>query len=327
MTGNKQKTIAIITSGGDAPGMNACIRALTRTALANGMRVIGFEHGFTGILNRQFRELHSRSVSNIIQRGGTILGSARCAEFMEPEGRELAAKNLTDVGVDILFVIGGNGSLRGAHQLMKTWSGQIIGLPGTIDNDLAGTDYTIGYFTALDTALDAIDKIRDTADAFDRIFLIEVMGREAGFIAQMVGIASGAEDILIPEEKTTLKQISNRLIKAKKTGKQSYIIVVAEGAFEGGAVVLAEKLSKTSGFPCHACVLGHIQRGGSPAISDRILATKLGAFAVEAAMEGANGVMCGEVNNKLVLTLFKETWRLKKTLDPFLLRVNEIVAH
>ena len=210
------KTIGIITSGGDAPGMNACIRAITRTALANQMRVLGFQQGFTGILERNYQEMQTRSVSNIIQRGGTILRSARCAEFMEPEGRQKAAKNLTELGVDILFVIGGNGSLQGAHQLMKIWDGQIIGLPGTIDNDLAGTDYTIGFFTALDTALEAIDKIRDTADSFDRIFLIEVMGRHSGYIAQMVGIASGAEDILIPEDITSLESVSNQLIAAKK---------------------------------------------------------------------------------------------------------------
>jgi 6-phosphofructokinase 1 len=317
------KTIGVITSGGDGPGMNACIRAIVRTAEAEGHRVLGFNRGYAGIIAGDARTLGSRDVSNILQRGGTIIRSARCKEFETGAGQEKAAMQLEKLGVDALIVIGGNGSLQGLDCFSQKWPGQVIGLPGTIDNDLAGTDATIGYYTALDTALDAIDKIRDTAEAFDRVFLIEVMGRKAGFIALGVGIAGGAEEILVPEIEFSIDELSKRLQVARERGKGSYIIVVAEGACEGGAEKVAADLEKAVGIPTRVCVLGHIQRGGSPTSQDRVLATHLGACAVDAVIEGATGVMIGMVNNKPKRISLREAWSTKNAIDPELLRINE----
>lgn len=296
------KRIAVLTSGGDGPGMNACLRAIVRTAVARGAEVIGFRRGYRGVLERDCAALDSRAVSNIIQRGGTILHTARCPEFQAVEGRQRAAESLTTLGIHALLVIGGDGSLRGAHDLARYWPGQIIGLPGTIDNDLFGTDFTIGFDTAVNTALDAIDKIRDTADAHERFFLVEVMGRHAGFIAMAVGLTGGAEEILIPEEPVDIAAICDRLCAGKHRGKTSSIIVVAEGAMKGGAYAVAEALKKLSNNEYRVCVLGHMQRGGSPTAADRLLATKLGAFAVDAALNGKTGVMAGELAGQLVLT-------------------------
>ncbi len=238
---SKPKTIGVLTSGGDAPGMNACIRAIVRTAVFRGLRVLGYRFGYVGLIAGDYRTLDGRSVSNIIQRGGTILGSSRCKEFETEEGRRKAAESLRKAGVDALLVIGGEGSLEGAREFAAQWDGQIIGLPGTIDNDLGGTDWTIGFFTALDTALDSIDKIRDTAEAFDRVFLVEVMGRLAGDIALGVGIAGGAEEILIPEKPEAIETVARRVMDAKRLGKLSYIIVVAEGFCKGGAIEVARQ--------------------------------------------------------------------------------------
>ena len=320
------KKLGIITSGGDSPGMNAALRAIVRTAIHHKIQVFGFLQAYKGLIDNAYVELNSRSVSNIIQRGGTIIRSARCQAFKTPEGRTQAAANLSALDIDALLVIGGDGSLKGATKLAEHWSGQIIGLPGTIDNDLWGTDYTIGYFTALDTALDAIDKIRDTADAIDRVFLIEVMGRMAGFIAEGVGISGGAEEILVPERTVDLDNLIQDINRAKQKGKVSFIIIVAEGAYPGGASALSQALEAQSGIECRPCILGHIQRGGSPAALDRILASKLGAYAVEQALQGQSHVMVGINSNELIVTPMAQTWQNKKMLDPYLLKLQKILS-
>jgi len=288
MSDTKPRNVAIITSGGDAPGMNAAIRAVTRTALKNGLGVIGFYKGYEGIIHNTYEVLERASVANIVQRGGTVLRSARCEEFMTPEGRDKAARTLRDLDVDVLFVIGGDGSLKGARALLDHWDGQVIGLPGTIDNDLSGTDYTIGYFTALDTALHAIDKVRDTADAFERIFLVEVMGRMAGFIALGVGIGCGAEEILVPEQEFELRDLIKRIQDSRASGKLSCIIVVAEGVVHRGvrsvderitihdSSMLAKEIERETGLESRAVILGHIQRGGNPAALQKWWATRAG---------------------------------------------------
>ena len=314
--GSEVKTIGVLTSGGDAPGMNACIRAVVRTAVYRGVRVLGYRFGYVGLIAGEYRLLDGRSVSNIIQRGGTILGSSRCKEFETPEGRGKAAHGLREAGVDALIVIGGEGSLKGAHEFATEWEGRIIGLPGTIDNDLGGTDWTIGFFTALDTALDSIDKIRDTAEAFDRVFLVEVMGRLAGDIALGVGVAGGAEEILIPERPEDIETVAGRVLEAKRRGKLSYIIVVAEGFCKGGAIEVAKRLSEITSLSCTSCVLGHTQRGGSPVALDRILGTRLGIHAVETALEGRTGVMVGEMNGTVTLTRFEDLGVRRRVVDP-----------
>lgn len=326
MKDHKISKVAVLTSGGDAPGMNAAIRAIVRTASHHGLQIAGVQKGYYGLVHNEFVDLGSRSVSNIIQRGGTILRSARCQEFRTEEGQRQAAENLQANDIDALFVIGGDGSLQGAHNLATHWSGQIIGLPGTIDNDLSGTDYTIGYFTALDTALDAIDKIRDTADAIDRVFLVEVMGRMAGFIAAGAGVAGGAEEILVPERAVDIDALVGDIIMAKEKGKVSFIMIVAEGAYPGGATALSAELEKKSGIECRPCILGYIQRGGSPAALDRILATKLGTFSVEQALQGVSGVMTGVINSELVTTPLKQTWSIRKPLNPYFFELQRIMS-
>ena len=317
------KRIAVLTSGGDAPGMNACIRSIVLTAEHFGITVVGFKHGYHGLLNSEHRELTPERVSNIIQKGGTILRSARCLEFKSDKSGRKAANCLEALGIEALLVIGGDGSFHGAHHLQQFWDKPVIGLPGTIDNDIYGTDATIGYFTAIETALDAIDKVRDTADAFERVFLIEVMGRHAGFIGLSAAISSGADQVLLPEinndNKLAFKNLAERIetTRAKK-GASSYIVVVAENLWEGGVTALAEKINNELRVDSRPVVLGHIQRGGSPAPQDRILATKLGAYAVECAMAKKTGIMVGEQNQKLVEIPLIETWRNQKQLDPFL---------
>ncbi|WP_438865036.1 ATP-dependent 6-phosphofructokinase [Neptunicella sp.] len=323
------KRIAVLTSGGDAPGMNACIRAIVLTAHRNQIEVIGFRHGYNGLLKREYQPLHPGDVVNIIQRGGTILRSARCPEFVEPEAAERAAQNLNSMHIDALLVIGGNGSFMGAEHLSQYWQGQIITLPGTIDNDINGTDGTIGYYTAIDTALEAIDKVRDTADAFERIFLIEVMGRHAGFIGLSAAIGSGAEQVLLPElidpEKgVDLEQIKRHVkITRQKRGMCSYIIVITENLYPGGATALAQKLTTDMDVECRPVILGHIQRGGSPVSMDRLLATKLGAYAVEAARDGKSLIMIGEKNYKVVEVPLPDTRATKKPLDPYLVEIQQ----
>jgi 6-phosphofructokinase 1 len=339
MPHDRIRKVGVMTSGGDAPGMNAAIRAITRAALKHGLGVVGFYRGYDGIVNELYTELERKSVANIVQRGGTILRSARCAEFMEPAGRDTAAENLRKLGVDVLFVIGGDGSLKGAHSFRDHWDGQIIGLPGTIDNDLNGTDYTIGYFTALDTALHAIDKVRDTADAFERIFLVEVMGRMAGFIALGVGIGCGAEEVLVPEQgPLDLGSLVGRILASKKSGKLSCIIVVAEGVVHQGvrsldermtihdSSLLAKEIQKHTGLESRAVILGHIQRGGNPAALDRILASMLGAYAIDVALEGGTDVMVGVQSQQRCTVPLPATWKDGKNLDEYLLQVQQLLA-
>ncbi|WP_445424788.1 6-phosphofructokinase [Alishewanella sp. HL-SH06] len=325
------KRIALLTSGGDAPGMNAAIRAVVLTAAACRIEVIGFEHGYIGLLEQEYRTLLPQHVHNIIQRGGTILKSARCPALQTPEGPKLAADNLQQLNIDALIVIGGDGSFRGALEIARYYDGQIIGVPGTIDNDVDGTTNTIGYATAIDTALDAIDKIRDTADAFERIFLVELMGRHSGYISLAAGIAGGAEQIICPEfsqiTPKDLRQITTPIQHAQLLmGKASYIIVVAENSYPGGTTALAEALTKAIGIECRACILGHIQRGGSPVGADRILATKLGAYAVEALQQGAHLQMAGEVHGEVTLYPLAKTGNRTKAIDPYLVRWQQQVG-
>jgi 6-phosphofructokinase 1 len=317
---------AVLTSGGDAPGMNAALRAVVREASSGGHAVLGVRRGYYGLIHEEMQPLGPRDVSNIIQRGGTVLRTSRSPEFMTPDGLQKAADALRAHAVDVLVAIGGDGTLSGCIALAEHWHGQILGLPGTIDNDLYGTDETIGYNTAVNTALEAIDKIRDTADAHERYFLVEVMGRHAGFIALEVALCGGAEDVLVPEDAADLTAITTRLQRGKRAGKTSSIIVVAEGAFPGGAAAVADEMRKLTGNDYRICVLGHLQRGGSPTGRDRLLATRLGAFAVRSAVEGATGVMAGDAGGKLVLVPFADAVGKKKELDRELLALARRLA-
>lgn len=312
------KRIGVITSGGDAPGMNAAIRAVVRSACYFGLEVVGGFRGYQGVLENEFKPLDRHSVSNIIQRGGTILKTARSEEFMHPEGRAKAAENIRLQGIEGLIVIGGDGSFRGATLLSEEHGIAVVGIPATIDNDLAGTDITIGYDTALNTALDAIDKIRDTADAHDRLFLVEVMGRDAGFIALDTGLASGAEMILLPESLTDVDDVKESLGEILKEQKRSSLVVIAEGDETGGALTLASDLREGEGmsqYEMRVCILGHIQRGGNPTARDRVLASRLGYAAVKSMLDGHDRIMVGEVNHSVKLTPLKMTWSKKKDIN------------
>ncbi len=317
------KKIAVLTSGGDAPGMNAAIRAVVLTASQYGIEVVGFRHGFNGIFQRDFQPLAVADVRQIAHRGGTVIKSARCKRLPDPGGPEQAAEILHELGIEALLVIGGDGSFRGCVALSQYYRGQIVGLPGTIDNDLDGTDLTIGFATALETALEAIDKIRDTADAFERTFLVEVMGRHTGYLALSAGIASSAEQIICPEYGDTVDVAdiaADIRSYQQQHGACSYIIVLAETIYPAGAAALAQELSVQSGTECRAVVLGHLQRGGSPVGSDRILATKLGAYAVEQLVAGhAHMMMAGEQAGQAVLFPLRLTGAQHKKADPFLL--------
>ena len=317
---------AVLTSGGDAPGMNAALRGVVREASSLGHVVLGVQRGYYGLLEEHLIHLGPRDVSNILQRGGTFLRTSRCPEFATPEGVKKAAETLRAHSVDALIAIGGNGTLSGCMRLADEWSGQILGLPGTIDNDLYGTDETIGYDTAVTTALDAIDKIRDTAEAHERHFLVEVMGRHAGFIALQAALCGGAEEVLVPEDPVDLVAISERLQKGKRAGKTSSILVVAEGAYPGGATAVAEELHKLTGNEYRVSVLGHMQRGGSPTGRDRLLSTRLGAFAVRSAIAGETGKMAGDAGGHLVLVPFEDAVGKKKDLDRDLLALARRLA-
>lgn len=319
---------AILTSGGDAPGMNAAIRAITLACLSHEVLVIGFKHGYNGLLNDEWQPLNEMSVRQTIHRGGTLLKSARCPAFIEAASAQTAAQVLDLHQIDVLFIIGGDGSFKGAVHLANDWHGQVIGIPGTIDNDIDGTDTTIGYYTAIDTALDAIDKIRDTADAFERIFIVEVMGRQSGFLALNVGIACAAEQIICHElyndDTIGLPSIIEHIQSARAhRGDSSYIIVLAENFWPDGAAGLAKTLNQQLDVDCRPCVLGYIQRGGRPVSSDRILATKLGVGAVEAALRGETGVMVGQTNGQLVSYPLDKTGLQTKPVDAFLLRMQQ----
>jgi 6-phosphofructokinase 1 len=305
--------------------MNACVRAVVRGALYNGCEVIGIQHGYEGMIEGKFVDLNARAVSNIIQRGGTILRTARSEEFRTPEARAKAAAHLAKAGIEGLIAIGGDGTFQGAERLREEHGVAVIGVPGTIDNDLFGTDFTIGYDTAVNTAMEAIDKIRDTAASHDRLFYVEVMGRDAGFIALDVGISSGAEYVAIPEAQTNVEALREDLEAFKKV-KSSAIIIVAEGEEEGGAFSLAEKIKDAAGYDYRVCVLGHIQRGGSPTARDRLLASRLGVAAVDALLEGKSGMMVGEINGQVALTPLAETWSRRKTVENGLWRLSRILS-
>lgn len=321
------KKIGVLTSGGDAPGMNAAIRAVVKTGIHFNMEVVGIIKGYHGLINNDIIPLNNKSVYSIIQLGGTILKSARSVEFRSKEGRQQAFENIKANSIDALVVIGGDGTFTGASFFEKEFDVPIIGLPGTIDNDLYGTDYTIGYDTAVNTAVTAIDKIRDTAHSHDRIFLVEVMGRDAGFIALRSGIATGAEKILIPESKTYVNELLDALKTRSKGEDNSAIVIIAEGSDFGGAIEV-EKIVKEHHpeYDTRVSILGHIQRGGTPSSFDRILASGLGYQAVKGLYEGKRGVMVGSVNREIVFTPFTQSIKHHKTFNYELKRIAEILS-
>ncbi len=320
------RTIGVFTSGGDAPGMNACLRAVVRTALHEGMRVVGIRRGYSGMLQGEFEEMDHSSVSNVIQLGGTVLKTGRSEEFYQAEWRAKAAGLLKEAGIEGLVAIGGDGTFRGAHDLWREHKTAVIGVPATIDNDVYGTDATVGYDTAVNTAVEAIDRIRDTATSHDRLFFVEVMGRQAGFIALAVGAAGGAEMILLPEHDIATGEIYNTIQAGIAQGKMSSIIVVAEGDEEGGALEIARKVRELGPVECRATILGHTQRGGRPTARDRVLASELGAAAVRALLEGEEDKMVGLVGEKVLLTPLPDTWGRKKPLDEHLYELTRILA-
>jgi len=321
------KRIAVFTSGGDSPGMNACIRAVVRTALYHGIEVFGIRKGYNGMINGEIWKMESSSVSNTIQKGGTILKSARSQEFMTREGREKAFQQLKKLEIDGLVAIGGNGTFTGATIFQEEFGIPVVGAPGTIDNDLYGTDYTIGYDTAVNTALDAIDKIRDTADSHERVFFIEVMGRDSGYIAMPCAIGGGAEIVMIPETITSIDQVIDTLRNGWERSKTSFIIIIAEGDEEGNATQIAAKVKETlPQMDARVTILGHVQRGGSPTAADRLLASQIGIAAVEGLINGKTDVMAGIVNSRLVYTPFKDTINKKKIINQRFVRMVEILS-
>ena len=321
------KRIGVLTSGGDSPGMNAAVRAVVRTAVFQGIEVFGIRRGYQGMLEDSIFPIEARGVSGIINRGGTILHTARCMPFYEPGPRAEAAANLKKHGIEGIVVIGGDGSYRGALALHEEHGVRCIGLPGTIDNDIGGTDFTIGFDTALNTAVEAIDRLRDTANSHERIFFVEVMGRHSGYIAMMSGIAGGAEDVLTPEEPTDIGALIATLRRGRETRKSSMIIVVAEGDDAGHAIDIARKVSEGSEFKdTRVSVIGHIQRGGSPSARDRILASCMGERAVRALLEGETGKMVGIHAGKIVLNPLSMAWEQRSAFEPDLLRIARTLS-
>ena len=323
------KKIAVFTSGGDAPGMNACVRAVVRTALAQKLEVTGIVQGYEGMIEGDFIPMTGRTVSNIIQLGGTILQSARSDRFRTPEGRRLAYEQLKKEGIEGIVVIGGDGSFTGARVFLEEYPDlQMVGVPGTIDNDLFGTDYTIGYDTAINTAMNAIDNIKDTACAHNRLFIVEVMGRDAGYIALHSGIATGAEAILIPEIDGDEEEMMQLLSGNFDRKKHANIIVVAEGDESGGAMNISEKIKARfpGKFDIRVTILGHIQRGGRPTCMKRVRAGKLGMVAVLALLEGKNGVMVGQVNDRITYTPFAQACKQHQPIDPLLWQMVEYLS-
>jgi 6-phosphofructokinase 1 len=324
---NKVTKIGVMTSGGDSPGMNAAIRAVVRTGIYYGLEVFGIMRGFSGMIENDIVPMHSRSVANIIQRGGTILKTARCKEFYEKDGRKKAYEHLRQIGVDGVVVIGGDGSFRGADIFSREFDIPCIGLPGTIDKDIAGTDFTIGFDTAVNTAVEAIDKIRDTADAHDRLFIIEVMGRDAGYIALHSGIATGAENILIPERKTDMNELISSLQEKERRKKLVNLVVVAEGDDFGGADEVAKLVKeRLPNAETRVCILGHIQRGGSPSCLDRLIASRMGYAAVECLMYGRHNVMVGILNNKMHYTPLEKAVKAKQRISDEWIKIVKILA-
>lgn len=326
METNSIRRIGVLTSGGDSPGMNACIRSVVRSCIYYNIDVFGIYRGYAGMIEGNFSRLTSRSVSGIIQRGGTILKTARSEEFKTKEGRQKAYNNLVRNQIDAFVVIGGDGSFTGADIFTKEHPIKVIGVPGTIDNDLYGTDYTIGYDTATNTAVEAIDKIKDTAAAHDRLFFVEVMGRDVGYIAIKTGISTGAEAILLPEENTTIDDLVE-ILKRGRPSKNSSIVVVAEGDELGGAYEIAQEVGKVfHQYETKVTILGHLQRGGSPTCMDRVLASRLGLAAVEALRDGKTGRMVGVINNEISFTSLSDSIKYNTKINEELLRLAKIVS-
>lgn len=323
----KVTRIGVMTSGGDSPGMNAAIRAVVRTSIYNGLEVFGIMRGYAGLIDNEIFQMDSRSVANILQRGGTILKTSRSEDFMTPEGRQVAYENLKEKGIDGLVIIGGDGSFKGAQVFSSEFDIPCIGLPGTIDKDIAGTDKTIGFDTAVNTAVEAIDKIRDTMDAHDRLFIVEVMGRDAGYIALHSGIATGAENIIIPETKTDIDNLIDSLTNNERRKKLVNLIVVAEGGDFGDAnelgAIIRKKIPKAE---TRVCILGHIQRGGSPSCEDRLIASHMGYYAVESLLIGRYNVMVGVVNNKISYTPLDKAVKEKQRIGQEWMKIVKILA-
>ena len=314
------KTIGILTSGGDAPGMNAAIRSVTRAAIFNGLKVKGIYRGYRGLITNEIVDFHTENVSNIIQRGGTILKTARCKEFQTPEGRQLAYDVARSHGIDAIVVIGGDGSLTGARIFANEFDFPMIGLPGTIDKDLYGTDATIGYDTALNTIMECADKIRDTATSHERLFFIEVMGRDAGFLALNGAIAAGAEAAIIPEISTQVDQLADLIQNGFRKSKSSSIVLVAESPVTGGAMGLAQRVkNEYPGYDVRVSILGHLQRGGSPTAKDRILASRMGSAAIDAILDDQRNVMIGIKNDEITYVPFTKAIKNDKPINPELL--------
>jgi len=322
------KCIGVLTSGGDAPGMNAALRAVTRKAIYHGIRVKAIYRGYKGLISGEIKEFQTQDVSNIIQQGGTIIKSARSMEFKTDEGMQTAYEALKREEIDALIVIGGDGTFTGARIFGQIYNDiPIVGIPGTIDNDLYGTDYTIGYDTALNTIVEAVDKIRDTATSHERLFFIEVMGRDAGFLALYGAIASGAEAAIIPEIATSTDQLTQLIEQGFRKSKNSSIVLVAESDITGGAMGVAEKLKKAHPeFDCRVTILGHIQRGGSPTANDRVLASRMGAAAVDALLADQRNVMIGIVNNEIVYVPFVKAIKDEKPVNSALMEVLHILS-
>jgi 6-phosphofructokinase 1 len=321
------KKIAVFTSGGDSPGMNACIRAVVRATIKMGHEAIGIHRGYQGMIEGDFWEMERHSVSNIIQLGGTILRSARSKDFRTAEGRARAYEQLKAAEIDGIVAIGGDGTFTGARIFMEEYPDiSIVGCPGTIDNDLFGTDYTIGYDTAINTAMQAIDNIKDTANAHDRLFFVEVMGRDAGYIALRAGIATGAEDVLIPETVTDMDTLVKKLNEEHSRKKSSSIVIVAEGDDAGGAFDIARAVSEACPYETKVTILGHLQRGGRPTCMDRVRASRMGLVAVKALLEGKKGVMIGEVNGEISYTPFEKAIKHHMKINPILLEMVEVLS-
>jgi len=322
------KKIGVLTSGGDAPGMNAALRAVVRTAAYHKVECVGIQQGYQGLIDNKVNVMNARSVNNIINKGGTVLKSARCLEFRTKEGRETAFKTVQKHGIEALVIIGGDGSFTGAMIFQSEFNIPVIGIPGTIDNDIFGTSHTIGYDTALNTVIEAIDKIRDTAISHNRLFFVEVMGRDAGHIALNTGIGAGAEEVLIPEEDMGLDRLLDSLKRSEKSGKSSSIVVVAEGDKTGKNVFeIAEYVEKNMPYyDVRVSVLGHMQRGGSPSCFDRVLASRMGVYAVEALLQGKSNMMVGMKSEEIIFSPLEKAIKGKSEINKDLIRVSDILT-
>lgn len=321
------KRIAVFTSGGDAPGMNAAIRSVVRTATYHDLHVYGIIRGYQGMIDGNIKRLETSDVGNILHRGGTILKTARSKDFRTPEGRKTAFENLQANDIDACIAIGGNGTYAGANLFSKEYKIPFIGIPGTIDNDIYGTDYTIGFDTAVNTAIEAVDRIRDTADSHNRLFFVEVMGRHSGFIALNTAISSGSAAVMIPETDISIDDLIQQLKKGAKRKKLFSLVIVAEGNQNGGAAEIAEKVkAKFDYYETKVAIIGHLQRGGAPSAMDRMLASRMGFYAVEGLLKGKKNVATGVVNNKVKFTRFSDAITKEKTFSKDLVRMSEILA-